>query len=820
MFKNILKKIVLSVILASSLFTFQAGISAETTYAAVECPPLKVASQPDPIQPTASGNYCLYKGAKTCPSEFLPISDQPDEDGNQICRPKIKQDSKTLAATRQNLTEQINGLTVIGNVLGSLLWPILVLIGGLMDNSLLFGEGMEARLREIWIPMRNLVNILFVLILVGIALYNVLGLGEDNSQYSIKSALPKIVVGIIAINFSFLGIKVFLDAINVLTVSIFAIPGEVSRSIAEINLEPSDEIALCSSLTKIAESEAAGETEGDKELQIIRDVAGEYKLTTNAVDLAGIKAEIATALEDHPTITQEKFDQEVQARKAAAICSGGRLNSVGKQFLARYNSKNAAFAMAINMGQVHHLKEVDFSSLQNIEDLAINVIFSVVLFLIYTTSFLALFVVLLGRLVVMWISIAISPLLLLLLAAPDLKSKLGGLSEVTDQFVKNAIAPVIIALAMTVGWIMLDAIKGVDYSASEAFKVDPSAGIPVVGLNTLQNFMVSLGTIGVIWTGVFAAAKGTIAEGVVTTIGDGVKKAGKWLGALPLKHTPFIPIKTPNGEGNYSVAEVLNTVDTLTNRLTDNTALTKALNLTPVAGKNEALQIRSKQDLLKHLGENFKHNGDLSESSYEGLRANTTHLPNIIRQLRSENTPNSRKLAEQLTELQGSKDFKTFKSTPAFRDMKRNPYLEDAIKAASAGTAGTAAAAATAAPSYLTVNNKAFNTVYDRKSYTKDGKFDEARYNNDVKTAADTYEASLDQITRAIEADPDDPQIKALYNKLQISGKDGDGNPIPTRPTYEDVVNYYNNKKGAEAKKYVDALERATSKKNPTPPSP
>ena len=125
-------------------------------------------------------------------------------------------------------------IIAIQGFINRFIWPVLVMIGGLLDNSLLFGNGMEERLRAIWVPIRNLVNILFVIILVGIALYNVLGIGDDSDNYSLKAILPKILIGIIAVNFSFLGIKVFLDAINVLTVSIFSLPSQVSVGLDKV----------------------------------------------------------------------------------------------------------------------------------------------------------------------------------------------------------------------------------------------------------------------------------------------------------------------------------------------------------------------------------------------------------------------------------------------------------------------------------------------------------------------------------------------------------------------------------------------------------
>ena len=69
---------------------------------------------------------------------------------------------------------------------------------------------MEERLLLIWVNVRNIVNILFVFILLAIAFYNVVGAGDN---YHIKRT-PKFIIALIAVNFTYIAAKV------VLTVSI------------------------------------------------------------------------------------------------------------------------------------------------------------------------------------------------------------------------------------------------------------------------------------------------------------------------------------------------------------------------------------------------------------------------------------------------------------------------------------------------------------------------------------------------------------------------------------------------------------------------
>ncbi|MBI5754102.1 hypothetical protein HZA40_03100 [Candidatus Peregrinibacteria bacterium] len=511
----------------------------------------------------------------TCPDKFHRI--------NYLTKDDILYCGKDTAALSPELSKDLEkNIGVIGSIqsfLNRLIWPVLVMIGGLMENDLLFGNGMEEKLRDIWIPIRNLVNILFVIILVGLALYNVLGLSEDST--SIKALLPKIIIGIIAVNFSFVGIKVVLDGINMLTTAIFALPTQVSEGLGKIESTPAMTNRLCASLEgfkpvdfnatsdenlKQAQEFATYHAVADK----LMNADGTKMLTVKSTDsIQTIKDKIDTLPDDQ----KAKFNKEITASKNSALCDGKGLNQQGRIFLDHYNSRNAAFALALNMGNVVFYSDVDpkITSLTKdpVEKIFTNALFSMILYIVYCVSFLALFIVLMGRLAVMWVSIAISPILLLMIPSTPLKDKLGGIGKISEQFTKNAIAPLLIALPLTVGWIMLKALQGLDLgtaATNSVLTLNPTSGLPVAGFNTLQDFIVAVGVIGVVWTGVFAAADGTIAHSLIDKMKGAVTSAGSWLGALPFKHIPMIPINLP---GHPHKAYTLSSLGNFMHRIGD-----------------------------------------------------------------------------------------------------------------------------------------------------------------------------------------------------------------------------------------------------------
>lgn len=471
-------------------------------------------------------------------------------------------DGNVALATADEADDAASTLNTIRQVLGRLLWPILYMIGGLLDNSILYSDGMEYTMRQIWVAIRNVVNIFFVVILVGVALYNIVGLGGDDGNYSVKSLLPKIIVGIIAINFSFLGIKVFLDMINVLTVSVFALPANISEEYTTFLNPESDAdkkkvekfCLLISGYSKNEVEKLGGidalKTELEKQHQLL--LGSKYvstigiNITETGVDVKGeINTRIQASYPETYTQVQAEYAEDVKNWEANYPCTGLSLNTKSTEQMKRFNSKNAALAMAINMGHILYFDEIEVQSSKDLSKLGINVIFSIIMFVVYCASFLALLTVLLARLVVMWISIVLSPILILVMFVPAIKENMEGFGDLSQKFVKNAIAPLTIAVALSVGWIMLGALGHAESTTSNL----QMNGFPVAGINTLQQLIQSIGVIAVVWIGVFSAASGTVAESFTNSIKDMTQRAGKWIGSIPIKHMPLVPIKKADQPG-------------------------------------------------------------------------------------------------------------------------------------------------------------------------------------------------------------------------------------------------------------------------------
>ena len=405
--------------------------------------------------------------------------------------------SPDLDEMYKNITKLV---TFTMEFLQRLIWPVLLLIGGLMKTDILFGSGMEDRMLAIWVQIRNLVNILFVLVLLGIAFYNVVG--GSNQAYQLKGMLPKFVIGLIAVNFSFIGVKLLIDTVNVMTTAVFALPAAVQDGLGKNPVDNKDFV------NRICEG-------------IYGSDPSEYQKSVTADKNALCK-------------TDKQFVPKAQA------------------FFANFDANNAGIVMAINLSNISDWGKVS-PGVKDFKSLALGTVFSVTLFIVFATAFVALFVVLLVRLVVLWVTLVLSPLIVLTYVLPEgISSSVGG-GDLKKKFVKNIIAPLPIALMMTIGFLMLQGMKTGSFTSLSNLTMNVSSismGMFASGLSTLQELIIAVGTIAVIWMGVFEAASGTYADGIVKQIKSGVEGVGKFA-ATSLKYAPMFPVSgAKDSKGN------------------------------------------------------------------------------------------------------------------------------------------------------------------------------------------------------------------------------------------------------------------------------
>lgn len=401
-----------------------------------------------------------------------------------------------------------DSFSLILQALQAVLWPILILMGGLLNNDLLFSGGMSTVLLNIWSVIRDFVNILFVLGLLALAIVNILGFIE-NEDFSMNKALPKIAVALIAVNFSFFACKIILDVVNVTTTAIYSIP--------------------------LASDQLKKYQDNKTSINYLSE-----RFCNKIMDIKGIEG------------TENMFCEKVESSTGSTPSTGAatgskveplkyKLKSSAIKFFSNFNSRNAGLVMAFDLMDISNIETVNLKEVKDIKTLTVQTIFAIIFLTIYVTAFIALFAVMLVRVVVLWISIATSPISFLGIPFKSfVGSKLGDNDPFFKLFMKHAFIPIQVSVVLTIGMIMISQLK--QLSPNLMLSTNPAnlGAITAGGTSTLQDLIAGLATAAFIWIAAFMALKGTKADFIVDAIQGQVRRFGTNLAKLPF-YAPVIP---------------------------------------------------------------------------------------------------------------------------------------------------------------------------------------------------------------------------------------------------------------------------------------
>ena len=415
-----------------------------------------------------------------------------------------------------------------------LLYPLLMIIAALMDNELLIGPAMENKLRMIWVEIRNWVNMAFVLIMVGIAFYNVMGIAGDGSNYALKSILPKIVIGLVAVNFSFLAAKLMIDSTAVLTNAVYALPGS-AKLVDWDDQRDEMKVRLCNK---------------------------------PGVDEAG-----KTTYEYDPSTRRNAADASLlglifcEKPEGGEVLSG-EFNTFGKNFFNHFGQHNVSVALMVQMGNAADIpipKEGGISVLPNI---TFSLLFGIFLFVMFGFAYAALAVVLIARVVVLWICLALSPVAVLLFIFPDLGNAAGSDLNIKEKFFGHLFVPLVIGVVFSIGFTMLATLKGSsaggwlgqigDKGLDDIETVDQVINLTATygkDLSDFQDLLIAVAAVVIIWMGTFAAAEKTVANSITGAIKSAGQSTGKFIAKLPAYATA-IPVRIGGKEDKISLANI------------------------------------------------------------------------------------------------------------------------------------------------------------------------------------------------------------------------------------------------------------------------
>ncbi|RKW23899.1 hypothetical protein D8B46_02455 [Candidatus Gracilibacteria bacterium] len=112
--------------------------------------------------------------------------------------------------------------TIISVLLGALTYLVTLFLTPEWTSGTVFG--LSKNLKDIWVLMSNIVYFAFAFILIAIAFANIVGTQGD---FALKQALPRFIVGILIVPFSWFIVQFFVSLSSILTISALNLPFEV-----------------------------------------------------------------------------------------------------------------------------------------------------------------------------------------------------------------------------------------------------------------------------------------------------------------------------------------------------------------------------------------------------------------------------------------------------------------------------------------------------------------------------------------------------------------------------------------------------------------
>ncbi len=365
-------------------------------------------------------------------------------------------------------------------------------------TDLITGDQIIEGLRPMWKFIRNAMNLVFVIVLILVAFANMLSNGGKQGgsilqNWSIKSKLGPIILGLVAINFSLLMVKVLADAVYVVTTAIFSVADQAiaSEGVQDVNAMFDMEVDT-TTFERCKKKHGGSGGKCEKIRKLLNNTYCGSKSTEKSPCFFKIKDKI-------------NVTQIVDPEKKNVVLAFG------------------FFFMHLEMLPIVAAKA------KNVFDVLDDTLFSLIMAVAYLLAMIAAFIVMLIRVLMMWVFILLSPILVTAWVL-GWTSQIGKLNE---QFWAYLIVPVKIAAAFTFSFILIAVLDGITPSP-EHFTgyVDPGPPLKKFwGTNEGWKFVWKIFTVMLFWKTVFWAMEGLEGAQAIT---DKIQGFGTQLGKTAL----------------------------------------------------------------------------------------------------------------------------------------------------------------------------------------------------------------------------------------------------------------------------------------------
>ena len=435
--------------------------------------------------------------------------------------------AKAYAQPSSNPNQQANDAFLLLSFVSSLFFTLTMYIVHILEflldpNTFLEIAYFNNSLHMIWRLSRDIVNVALAVLLIGGAVYTIIMAKRD----VVMGILPKFIIGMILVNFSWFFPRVILDISHVLTASVYTIPAYINANNSTMTCKrrnpDTNAMENCTIWSEV-------------EFNVEPSKVQSFKNNGYKCENLGSSP---VCFKEVPLNTSANTPQSILL---GLVFNHGRITELTKVRNPSNNSPPSGGSGA-NSNQTQKLFMVLF-----------NTAFAFILMLALFLPLLAMVIAFTIRIPVLWITIAFMPFMFLGFVLGD-KMKIGNQSlnsmVIFQKFVASAFLPFALAIPLSAGFILLNAAA---YLAENSTKFPAHQYIhnmPIRGVATFLDLLWLIMTFLVFWIGTFAAFK---IDEVYSNVSEPIRQWGEGLGKgiakLPLR-MPFLPI--PGGKAPIS----------------------------------------------------------------------------------------------------------------------------------------------------------------------------------------------------------------------------------------------------------------------------
>jgi len=412
-----------------------------------------------------------------------------------------------------------NWTLLIAQFLDILTWFVFSFLIFLLDPYFMFdmtngkAGSLMTVLNEIWQLSRDLMNIVFAVGLVGAAIYTVV---TANKEF-ISNHLKNFVMAVVLVNFSWFIPLVVLDIANIATVTVYSIPSAIVNPLAE-----------CRYMSTSTDGCFDGKPGGDPAQPKLKSCA-------------------CKAVADFKPFPNKATRDELKESKETWECNIGYcVKYVKLDPLTSTKHGTVINGLVVNHARLSQLAVITRTKEDSkIADMLLFILREMFVIVIHIALFfplLALLLALVIRIPVMWFTLAFMPFYFLSWVIPEEIPLLGEVktraSAIWNMYVKAAFIPAVVAVPLTVGFIMANAGSRISFAGMDKIPFNL-----IDGMGSFAQLLWVIMVLAILWSGTFGALEFMMADlpgaSMIGNIKSTGEDTGKLAAELPLSAVPL-----------------------------------------------------------------------------------------------------------------------------------------------------------------------------------------------------------------------------------------------------------------------------------------